>query len=215
LSRAREPLLLNFFENTWGYVELNPAVALRQPDGIKMLVGTFDNWFGTGEGDALRRWCVARGWPLAWAHDPMDSMWDCSVNTTAGGCRLPPRWAFTHGVEPANTRLLDPYVLRRVSHGRNTSGGPMADAAFAARWDEVNRTVPSNATRAERRVALDRQWRLLLGGSDGLIGLSGSLLAVEPLYAGACADEACVGMRVADGACVCPLAPGARATVTG
>ena len=205
----RAPLRLNFFENTWGYIEVNPAVTVAQPGGIKMLVGTFDNWFGTGDGDALRHWCVARGWPLAWAHDPIDSTWDCSVNTT-GGCQLPPRWTYTHGIEPANTRLLDPYVLQRVSHGRNSSGGAMADAAFAARWDAVNRTVPSNATRGERRVALDRQWGLLLGGSGGLVGLSGSLLAIEPLYAGACADEACVGVRIADGACVCPLpvAPG-------
>ena len=207
-TSGRAPLLLNFFEDTWGYLELNPAVTIAQPEGIKMMIGTFDNWFGTANGARLREWCIARNWPLAWAHDPIDSMWDCSVNTT-GGCQLPPKWTYSHGVSPSNARLLDPLVLRRVSHGFNSTGGAgyaAAEAAFAARWDEVNRTVPSRTPQPTRRAELDRQWSQLLTGDTTSTGLAGSLLAIEPLFAGACADEECVGVRVADQACVCPTA---------
>ena len=213
------PLLLNFFEDTWGYLELNAAVTIAQPAGIQMLIGTFDNWFGTAEGSQLREWCISRGWPLAWAHDPIDSTWQCSVNTT-GGCQLPPRWTYTHGVSPSNARFLDPYVLRRVPHGFNSTGGvafAAAEAAFSARWHVVNTTVPRSLPLPRRRKVMDTQWRALLTGtkldkgaaaatsSSHSIGLAGSDLAIEPLFWGACADTACVGVRVTDGACVCAL----------
>ena len=208
---ATPPLRLSFLENTWGYLELNPALTMAQPASIKMLIGTFDRWFGTANGERLRAWCIARGWPLAWAHDPIDSMWTCSVNTSAG-CALPPRWTYVHGVSPSNTRLLDPVVLARVPHGRNSTGGSGYDAAaavFASRWSAVNRTVPDNTPMEVRRRELDKQWEGLLFGeaSPPSEGVAGSLLAVEPLFAGACANEECVGVRIADSACVCgPLA---------
>ena len=91
----------------------------------------------------------------------------------------------------------------------NSTGGAgyaAAEAAFAARWDEVNRTVPSRTPQPTRRAELDRQWSQLLTGDPTSTGLAGSLLAIEPLFAGACADEECVGVRVADQACVCPTA---------
>jgi hypothetical protein len=227
VAASAAPLRLNFFEDTWGYLELNAAVTITQPGGIKMLVGTFDNWFGADEGSQLREWCVSRGWPLAWAHDPIDSTWQCSVNTT-GGCQLPPRWTYTHGVSPSNARFLDPYVLRRVPHGFNSTGGggfAAAEAAFTARWKLVNTTVPSSLPLPQRRKLMDAQWRALLTGrkpikeeeeeeeeeeaaahmnaSPHRVGLAGSELAIEPLFWGACADTECVGVRIIDGACVC------------
>ena len=39
------------------------------------------------------------------------------------------------------------------------------------------------------------------GLGDG--GLGSSVLAIEPPWYGACADDACVGVRVLDGTCVC------------
>ena len=222
VAASAAPLRLNFFEDTWGYLELNAAVTITQPGGIKMLVGTFDNWFGADEGSQLREWCVSRGWPLAWAHDPIDSTWQCSVNTT-GGCQLPPRWTYTHGVSPSNARFLDPYVLRRVPHGFNSTGGggfAAAEAAFTARWKLVNTTVPSSLPLPQRRKLMDAQWRALLTGREPIkeeeeeaaahmnasphrVGLAGSELAIEPLFWGACADTECVGVRIIDGACVC------------
>ena len=118
-------------------------------------------------------------------------------------------------------------MLRRVPHGYNSTGGDAfaaAERAFAARWHVVNTTVPAGLPLPSRRKLLDAQWRVLLRGSkeaqaaerashaasenataaDGEDGLAGSVLAIEPLYFGACADDhACVGVRVADGACVC------------
>ena len=59
-------------ESTLGYFELNPAVTIAYPGGVAMMVGAFDVLFGTAQGGRLRRWCVQRGWPLAWAHNPID-----------------------------------------------------------------------------------------------------------------------------------------------
>ena len=215
------PLLLNFFENTWGYLELNPAVTISQPDGIKMLIGTFDNWFGTHEGMRLREWCISRRWPLSWSHDPIDSTWRCSVNASGGGCKLPPKWTYSHGISPSNARILDPFVLRRVPHGDNITRGEgfrEDERTFDMRWRFVNESVPERMPLPERRRALDRQWRILLKGAEDSeqqgadelhlrsSGLAGGPLAIQPLFARSCADEACVGVRVSDGACVCPSA---------
>ena len=71
------------------------------------MVGTFDTWFGTYNGALLRAWCVRRGWPLAWAHLPLDS-------TLTSGAPPGDPFVWNHGVSPAATRILDPWVLRRV-----------------------------------------------------------------------------------------------------
>lgn len=68
LSRA---LPLNFAENMFGYFEINPVVTIPMSrEGIKMMIGSFGLWFGTAEGDRLRKWSADRGWPLAWAYNP-------------------------------------------------------------------------------------------------------------------------------------------------
>ena len=204
---AHGPLLLTFIEDTWGYLEVNPAVTIAQRDGIQMLIGTFDLWFGTPNASALRRWCIARGWPLAWAHDPIDSTLRCDLNISSGGCSWPARHAFVHGVEPANTRLLDPIVLQHVPHGHNltrTAGFGRAAAAFEAAVARVNRSVPLSLNVSSRRTLMDAHWRELLGSEDALF----SNLAMEPRWHAACADESCVGVRVWDGACVCPQGKG-------
>ena len=218
-------LLLNFLEDTWGYIEVNPAVTIRQDRGILMLVGTFDLWFATPNATALRAWCISRGWPLAWAHDPVDSTLRCTLNISGGGCTWPPRATYVRGIEPTNTRLLDPYVLARVPHGHNMTGGTFAHAAsiFDAAWERANRTVPLSLDVAARRALMDAHWHELLtalwptgdsfaaagsqpGGASRANGPDVSL-AVEPVWHGACANLDCVSVRVSDGACVCPLGP--------
>ena len=71
---AGAALPLNWLENSLGYFEYNPAagVALVPAggNGVKMLVGMFELLFGTAEGDQLRDWCRARGWPLVGAAPP-------------------------------------------------------------------------------------------------------------------------------------------------
>ena len=44
-------------------------------------------------------------------------------------------------------------------------------------------------------------------------GLAGGPLAIQPLFARSCADEACVGVRVSDGACVCPSTERVKPTI--
>lgn len=199
-------LALNFMENTWGYFEVNPVVTVSYPGGIKMMVGTFELWFGTEQGQRLREWCIARGWPLAWAYNPIDSMWLCSV--TPGFCPLPPRKDFYEGVEQVNIRILDPEVLRLVSAGVNCTQGAEFEserAAFSARWVAVNSTIPADLPYVLRRPLVEKQWNLFTSGdgAKGTVPMLGSSLAIEPVFPGACADIDCAGVRVRDGTCVC------------
>ena len=199
---AAAALRLNFMEATWGYLELNPALTLSEPSAIVLLIGTFDLWFGNANGTRLREWCVQRGWALAWSHEPLDSLWRCGVNTSAGGDCTPPEWTFAHGVAPANTRLLDPAVLPHVGAGHNqtnTAAFARAAAAFAAVWANASAAVPADAPADQRRRALDPLWRAMLSADGGVVV---DALGVEPTWAGACAAE-CVGVRVVDGSCVC------------
>ena len=164
-----------------------------------MMIGTFDLWFGNANGSALRAWCIERGWPLAWAHNPLDSLWRCGVNTSTGGDCTPPVYTFAHGVAPSNIRFLDPEVLRHVSAGHNISGlsgFDAAETAFQATWLEVSKLVLPTSSPKQRRAVLDPIWQQLAASSDVLP------LAVEPPWAGACADE-CAGVRIVDGTCVC------------
>ena len=166
-----------------------------------MMIGTFDLWFGNENGTRLREWCIHNDWPLAWAHDPLDSLWRCGVNTSAGGDCTPPQQTFAHGTEPSNVRLLDPAVLRRVSAGHNQTTRPAfarAEVAFDTAWASASRvTRPPPPTPARRRAVLDPVWKRLLSATDTLA------LAIEPPWAAACEHE-CVGVRVDDGSCVCP-----------
>ena len=47
--------------------EANIAGAPLFPAGLKMLVGSFKDLFGTEHGVRLQQWCRSRGWVLAWA----------------------------------------------------------------------------------------------------------------------------------------------------
>jgi hypothetical protein len=62
---------LNFFENYWGYFELNPIRTIPNTrEAIKFIFADFDYFFGRPEGDEMRAWCIQQGWPLVWAHNP-------------------------------------------------------------------------------------------------------------------------------------------------
>lgn len=194
----KEALRLNLMEGTWGYFETNPVVTMNYPDSIKMLVGAFEVLFGTERGKMLQAWCVEKGWVLAWAHNPEESMWNCGVDPNS--C-TPPRWEDAHGTELASVRVLDPEVLRLVSSGKNCTSGELFDqerADFRQRWDDVFATVPANATTIVRRALMDQQWQSFSGT------LGSSSLAVEPLFPGACASDLCSAVRIVDGTCVCP-----------
>lgn len=193
---------LTWVEGTLGYLELNPAITIRYPDGIKMMVGSFDSWFGTPSGDKLRQWCIAQGWPLAWAHNPLDSLYKCDPDPTKG-CKPPPPYTYSHGVETSNVRVLDPAVLSKVGEGHNVTATDTEARAFESAWAAAATAVPASTPYAKRYEFLDPIWTALVRGNATWNGLQSGGLAIEPVFAGACASEACVGVRVVDGSCVC------------
>ena len=86
------------------------------------MVAAFDRLFGTADGEALQKWCASAGWPLAWAHNPIDSMWDCNP---AGDppCELPPPRDFAYGVDNANgAHLRCRKLSNEPSFGLRNSG---------------------------------------------------------------------------------------------
>ena len=189
-------LPLNFVENTLGYFEYNPAAGIPLAGsggghgGIKMMVGMFELMFGTEEGDALRSWCVAQGWPLAWAYNPTMSYFRCGPDGEYPGCIQPN--SLTAGMDTASARLLDPTVLAQVPAGHNVTPPPTATEAFSSAWSATNVT---SASREDVQTA----WNGLLT-SPGIFGALGA----EPLFYGSCASEACSAVLVESQACVCP-----------
>eukprot|EP00730_Choanoeca_flexa_P011813 TRINITY_DN2822_c0_g1_i1.p1 TRINITY_DN2822_c0_g1~~TRINITY_DN2822_c0_g1_i1.p1 ORF type:complete len:494 (+),score=97.98 TRINITY_DN2822_c0_g1_i1:40-1521(+) len=198
-------LKLTFVENTLGYLEANPLVTMAYPASIKLMIAAYDVLFGTSQGERLRQWCIAQDWPLAWAHNPSDSTWRCSPDPTKG-CAIPPaRYLYT-GLEPANVRILDPYVLSAVTAGKNATRDRDwlgASAIFNASWKQVNTSIPASASVQQRRKLADIAWIEMMATTERGVWLYNSSLAIEPLFAGACQDTECVGVRVSDGACVC------------
>eukprot|EP01043_Picozoa_sp_COSAG02_P046183 COSAG02_NODE_4297_length_5538_cov_3.544402_5_plen_791_part_00 len=87
------------------YWEANIAGAPLYPDGIKMLVGSFGDLFGTILGRRLQAWCVQRGWVLAWALG----------NPSAS------RYGDDSTPAPYANRTLDPMVFARSGASHNLS----------------------------------------------------------------------------------------------
>ncbi len=87
------------------YWEANIAGAPLYPDGIKMLVGSFGDLFGTMLGRRLQAWCVQQGWVLAWA------LGNPSVSEY-GDDSTPAPYA---------NRTLDPMVFAHTSASHNLS----------------------------------------------------------------------------------------------
>jgi hypothetical protein len=194
---------LNFPENIAGYLEVTPVVALPLPGSIKLLVAAHDVFAGTKEGIKLREWCIAQEWPLAWAHNPAVSNWDCSKR-----CKVPKSYYLSHGIEQANVRILDPTVLAAISAGRNATTDPDFPAAkelFDRFWHKAESNHASPRNRKHHQEDADALWAEMLGASLREITLLQSTLAVEPLYAGACSNSECAAVRIKDGACVCAV----------
>ena len=181
------PLRLNFVENTLGYMEHNPTVAIALPSGIKMMVGMFEVLWGTPLGQQLRVWCGKMGWPLAWAFNPSVSRFRCGPDGDAPGCEYPEN--FTMGMDTASARILDPAVLAQSSAGHNITVSEEERALFEKMWSESREGVPQEGVHAA--------WLLL--------NLSfRSSLGIEPLFYKSCESPSCVGVLVESQQCVCP-----------
>ena len=245
---------LNFFENYWGYFvsdrllvihgsimrgylclhrlqELNPIVTIpTSRAAIKFMFADFDYFFGRPEGDQMRAWCIKKGWPLVWAHNPYvasscssgngdDPLYancsgvcwgvngQCQFNVGPDGGKAgaahPPAScgsSCNEGHDAVAMRFLDPAVLAKVPEGHNSTGGATFEAAahsFESWWATAKATAQPSLPFPSRLILLTSMWEKMSAA------LKSSPLAVEPLFGGACASQACVGVRVMDGACVC------------
>ena len=217
---AAAPLRLSFVENTLGYFELSPATAIpfgpRQRaesaaasdslrngsvarPAVKLLVGMFELLWGTHAGARLQTWAAARGWPLAWAFNPRMSYFRCGPAGDLPSCAFPP--ALDVGLDTAAVRLLDATVLPATA-AHNVSVPDAARLAFDAAWAATNVSSAS-------RPAVAAAWAELVDEKTGVFGP----LAIEPLFFGACADEACIGVSVRDRHCVCPATAASPSTM--
>jgi hypothetical protein len=193
----------------FGYLEVNPLVTLPfSRRGIKMLIGTF-MWFGTASGDGLRRYAIERGIPLMWAFNPTIAT-ECGV-----GPQPPPSegctdWGPTvqRPEDPVAVRLVDPVVLRQVPEGHNFTGTNGTTAKhFESIWRAAATAMAFNHSFAIRMTAAKSLWPALLSSKGDGVQDVVITLGVEPIYAGACASEGCVGVRVGSRQCVCAPEP--------
>ena len=148
------------------YAEANPMMNLRYNGGVKLAIFRFTpQLFGTALGRELQGWAVTNNVVVAWAWDPPSSM---KVKRYQ-----------------SNQRVLDPYVLSRVSSGRNQttgSGFPALSAAFDGFWKGGNGT----------------EWEAVW------THFKGTALQAKPVGGRSCASLSCSAVRVVDNTCVCP-----------
>lgn len=166
-------------ENFWEAEAMAPRFGLTQTDGdVKMVLGLFDELFGTDEGAMLRLWCHRRGWALVWALGQVDG----------GGNGPAPQWTNGVAIYALNQRLLDPTQTGSAGHNLSL---PLAFGAnaMAVAWDRL--APGSNRTMELVRTEWQMLWQAL------------PPLQVEPLSGFACADLDCIGISASTCDCVC------------
>ena len=177
-ERSKRPLALNYAENMFGYFEVNPVVTIPMSrEGIKMMIGSFGLWFGTAEGDRLRRWSADRGWPLAWAYNPrIASACITGPQPPPNGCAQSRYVAENSTEDEVAVRLLDPRVLARVPEGHNCSIPSVVAQKFEHVW-ELTRNL-SHLPFGTRQLHLRSFWKDILLDGDVV-----AAFGVEPLCA--------------------------------
>jgi hypothetical protein len=165
-------------ENFWEAEVLSPQFGDTRPAGdVKLILGLFDELYGTEEGTQLRDLCRARGWALVWALGPAD----------AAGSPAAPGWTNGQPIYPSNERWLDPTATGGAGH--NLSLPVHAATTVAAKaWAALSAT---HRTMSKVR----EQWRMLQRQLPAF--------GVQPLYGLSCADLDCIGITAHGGDCVC------------
>eukprot|EP00041_Stephanoeca_diplocostata_P035497 m.1256167 g.1256167 ORF g.1256167 m.1256167 type:complete len:489 (-) comp24710_c1_seq55:4164-5630(-) len=190
-SNVDEALPLTFLENTLGYFEFNPVYPIQFPSGVKMMIGMFELLWGTPEGAALQRWCVARQWPLVWAYNPAMSFFRCGADGKYPECKFPSAGIAADG-DRANVRILDPFVLQHARVGHNVTISDTLIEKFSANFREFN-------VQKYPRDQIPGIWSLM--EHDFAFQTN---LWIQPLYYGACASSECIGVTINGNICVCP-----------
>ena len=152
-----------------------------------MLVGQFDQLFGTPTGRQLQALAIQNRWVLAWGLGAWNSSgWGGHGHGHHGHHWGPPS-APSQNYSFAG-RVLDPTVLAASTAGHNVTTATATAAAWKAAWTAAASARAANATGA---VWL-QQWRRLPAA-----------LRLAPVRAGECGSaNACVGVG-AGGHCVC------------
>lgn len=143
-----------------------------------MLVGQFDQLFGTTTGRQLQALAIKKRWVLTWGLGAWNSSGRSGHWHHGGPLR---NYSFAG-------RVLDPTVLAATTAGHNCTTSAATASAWQAAWAAAATARVDNKTGS---VWL-QQWRVLP-----------QALRLEPLRAGDCASvNACVGVSVG-GRCVC------------
>jgi hypothetical protein len=187
------------------YWEANIDAAVALPAGIKFLIASFVDLFGTPNGVMVQQWCVQSGFLLVWAlgSGVARTFIDFKANST------------TYGY---NHRAVDPVVSRQLGAVTNFSATPATLEQFQTLWKEVanHRDGEVGSTVSSPRQFRDMATLLSAAGPptplpplNGLnytklwAGLPNDLEA-EPLAAARCSDAGrCIGTAVHTGDCIC------------
>lgn len=151
------------------------------PEGVKMLVGQYDQLFGTSTGQQLQVLCKKNRWVLLWG------LGEWNITDNGGGSHhhwSPP----TDQNYTFSGRVFDPTVLAGSTAAHNQSVSPATTASWSKAWQTAAATRRNNST----GLVWQRMWKALP-----------SELQVEPVRPGDCGSvNACVGVDVA-GKCLC------------
>jgi hypothetical protein len=195
----RWPLTVNQSHGCWGAPDFDPASSIEnfweaevlspqyghgstRGDGdVKMVIGEFDEYFGTRSGALLREWCSAKGWALVWAIGPGSPAPECTSGPSRR--RLAPSM-------PSNERFLDPEAM-------GTAGWNLSLPVSAARR-------AANATWAAKlAVGSTWEWPQTLAAWRALRTEMPTGFRLEPLFGLSCADADCIGIIEGSADCVC------------
>eukprot|EP01052_Picozoa_sp_SAG31_P033095 SAG31_NODE_3697_length_3978_cov_1.827791_2_plen_295_part_00 len=111
------------------YMEANIAGRIPYPQGIKFVVLSFPQLFGTPNATGARKWCEKWGWPLLWALGPNDQ---AASHMMGGGSTA------VYAVD-ADDRMLDPHVLAKIPAWTNLTEATSSAAmeSFDQLWSTV------------------------------------------------------------------------------
>ena len=136
VRRMAEPYSTNISQQEiFKYWEAMLAGQPLFPDGIKMLVGSFSQLFGTENGRRLQAWCKKEGWVLVWALREVGAD--------------PPGPGSPNGMDmgaPYANRSLDLQVLMHTSAAHNISITNERRLEFDGLWLDVAAALNGSLT---------------------------------------------------------------------
>lgn len=172
------------------YWEAVPAGAVRYPEDIKFLIGSYPNLFGTKAGTHLQKWAKQRKWVLVWS---------LGLNLDGEGATMDFKALMINSTFKANQRLIDPEVALESQAAASLSLANTTLDTFQRHWSKAHAERLAAHPQYVSNVTWASLWEEL---SHGLP----SRLHLRPLHGGDCvrppdAPE-CIGMS-ADKRCIC------------